>query len=285
MVSGKRDTPLPVPTHGDAQQPQPRASATATDPWEHLRGYTRARIALGRAGDSLPTRALLEFGLAHAQARDAVHTPLDADALQAALAVEGFGAALPAHSAAADRAQYLRRPDLGRQLCASSRAELADLHVAASDVVFVIADGLSARAAQQHAVPLLIETRARLPGWSVGPVVLAEQARVALGDEIGTLLRARQVVVLIGERPGLSSPDSLGVYLTHAPRVGLTDADRNCISNVRPEGLPYVQAAHKLAWLLAGARRLGLSGVGLKDDSEAAAPDRIAAGAPAIGRD
>lgn len=242
----------------------------ATDPWEHLRSYTRARIALGRAGDSLPTRALLEFGLAHARARDAVHTTLDADALQAALAVEGFGAALPAHSAAADRAQYLRRPDLGRQLDSSSRAYLADLHVDASDVLFVIADGLSARAAQQHAVPLLIETRARLPGWSVGPVVLAEQARVALGDEIGTLLRARQVVVLIGERPGLSSPDSLGVYLTHAPRVGLTDADRNCISNVRPEGLQYGQAAHKLAWLLAGARRLGLSGVGLKDDSEAA---------------
>lgn len=270
MVSDKRHAPPHIPTPGDAQAPQPRASTMATDPWEHLRSYTRARIALGRAGDSLPTGALLEFGLAHARARDAVHTPLDADALQAALAVEGFGSALPAHSAAADRAQYLRRPDLGRRLDSSSRAHLADLHVDASDVLFVIADGLSARAAQQHAVPLLIETRARLPGWSFGPVVLAEQARVALGDEIGTLLRARQVVVLIGERPGLSSPDSLGVYLTHAPRVGLTDADRNCISNVRPEGLQYGQAAHKLAWLLAGARRLGLSGVGLKDDSEAA---------------
>ena len=270
MVSDKRRALPHDPALGDAQAPQPRASTMATDPWEHLRSYTRARIALGRAGDSLPTGALLEFGLAHARARDAVHTPLDADALQAALAVEGFGAMLPAHSAAADRAQYLRRPDLGRRLDSSSRAHLADLHVDASDVLFVIADGLSARAAQQHAVPLLIETRARLPGWSFGPVVLAEQARVALGDEIGTLLRARQVVVLIGERPGLSSPDSLGVYLTHAPRVGLTDADRNCISNVRPEGLQYGQAAHKLAWLLAGARRLGLSGVGLKDDSEAA---------------
>ncbi len=275
--------PSPAPLQADASSDANRAQQA--DPWESLRRFTRARIALGRCGASVPTRALLDFGLAHAQARDAVHTPLDADELQAALAVEGFGAALPSHSAAADRGQYLRRPDLGRQLCASSRAYLADLHVDASDVVFVIADGLSARAAQQHAVSVLIETRARLPGWSFGPVVLAEQARVALGDEIGTLLRARQVVVLIGERPGLSSPDSLGVYLTHAPRVGLTDADRNCISNVRPEGLQYGQAAHKLAWLLAGARRLGLSGVGLKDDSEAAAPDRIAPGAPTISRD
>jgi ethanolamine ammonia-lyase small subunit len=283
MANAMDAYPSPAPLQADASSDANRAQQA--DPWESLRRFTRARIALGRCGASVPTRALLDFGLAHAQARDAVHTPLDADELQAALAVEGFGAALPSHSAAADRGQYLRRPDLGRQLCASSRAYLADLHVDASDVVFVIADGLSARAAQQHAVSVLIETRARLPGWSFGPVVLAEQARVALGDEIGTLLRARQVVVLIGERPGLSSPDSLGVYLTHAPRVGLTDADRNCISNVRPEGLQYGQAAHKLAWLLAGARRLGLSGVGLKDDSEAAAPDRIAPGAPTISRD
>jgi ethanolamine ammonia-lyase small subunit len=241
------------------------------DPWAHLRRYTRARIALGRSGASLPTAALLDFGLAHAQARDAVHTPLDVDALQAALAATGFGPSLRVHSAASDRATYLRRPDFGRQLAPASRAALADLHADACDVLFVIADGLSARAAQTHAVPLLEQTRRRLPPhWRIGPVLIATQARVALGDDIGSLLRAQQVVVCIGERPGLSSPDSLGLYLTHAPRVGLTDADRNCISNVRPEGLPYAQAAHKLAYLLAGARRLGRSGVELKDDSEVA---------------
>lgn len=248
---------------------QPAPSSSAPDTWEDLRRFTLARIALGRTGDSLPTRAVLDFGLAHAQARDAVHTPLDADALLGALLAAGFGAALRTHSAAADRAQYLRRPDLGRQLAPASRESLAALHAEASDVVFVIADGLSARAVQQHAVPVLVETRQRLPGWRIGPVVVAEQARVALGDEIGALLRARQVVVLIGERPGLSSPDSLGIYLTYGPRVGRSNAERNCISNVRPEGLSYVLGAHKLAWLLAGARRLGRSGVELKDESEA----------------
>lgn len=260
---------------------QPAASASAPDTWEDLRSFTLARIALGRTGDSLPTRAVLDFGLAHAQARDAVHTPFDADALLAALLAAGFGAALRAHSAAADRAQYLRRPDLGRQLDPASRENLAALHADASDVVFVVADGLSARAAQQHAVPLLVETRQRLPGWRIGPVVVAEQSRVALGDEIGALLRARQVVVLIGERPGLSSPDSLGIYLTHGPRVGRSDAERNCISNVRPEGLPYALAAHKLAYLLGGARRLGRSGVDLKDDSEARPLEAPASASPA----
>ncbi|MGA8010775.1 MAG: ethanolamine ammonia-lyase light chain EutC, partial [Thiomonas sp.] len=142
----------------------------------------------------------------------------------------------------------------------------------ACDVVFVIADGLSGRAAQTHAVSLIAQTRARLPAnWRVGPVVVASQARVALGDEIGSLLRANQVVMCIGERPGLTAPDSLSLYLTHGPRPGRSDAERNCISNVRPDGLTYAQAAHKLAWLLAGARRLGRSGVDLKDDSEAAA--------------
>lgn len=266
----------PVDTKPSSQtepgpSPEPRANTAAPDPWEHLRSFTRARIALGRSGASQPTRALLDFGLAHAQARDAVHTPLDAAALHAALVTAGFGPPLLAHSAAADRATYLRRPDLGRQLAPASRAALAALQAQACDVLFVIADGLSARAAQTHAVPLLQHTLPRLPpDWRIGPVLIASQARVALGDEIGALLRARQVVMLIGERPGLSSPDSLGLYLTHAPRADLTDADRNCISNVRPEGLPYAQAAHKLAYLLVGARRLGRTGVDLKDDSEAA---------------
>ena len=241
------------------------------DPWVHLRRYTRARIALGRRGASLPTAALLDFGLAHAQARDAVHTALDLDALSAAARAAGLPDPLRVHSAAADRAIYLRRPDLGRQLDRSSRALLDGLQAEASEVVFVIADGLSARAAQAHAVPLIADTLRRLPpGWRVGPLVVASQARVALGDAIGDLLHAAQVVMCIGERPGLTAPDSLGLYLTHGPRPGLTDAQRNCLSNVRPEGLPIPQAAHKLAWLLAGARRLGRSGVDLKDDSEAA---------------
>ena len=273
MVNGMANAmdahPGPAPLQADASSDANRAQQA--DPWEALRRFTRARIALGRCGASVPTRALLDFGLAHAQARDAVHTPLDVDALQAALAAAGFGPALLARSAASDRATYLRRPDFGRQLAPASRAALTDLHADACDVLFVIADGLSARAAQTHAVPLLEQTRRRLPPhWRIGPVLIATQARVALGDEIGALLRAQQVVVCIGERPGLSSPDSLGLYLTHGPRAGLTDADRNCISNVRPEGLPYAQAAHKLAYLLAGARRLGRSGVELKDDSEAA---------------
>ncbi|MGE0107997.1 MAG: ethanolamine ammonia-lyase subunit EutC [Thiomonas sp.] len=240
-----------------------------TDSWAHLRRYTRARIALGRRGASLPTAALLDFGLAHAQARDAVHTPLDLDALDLDAQAAGLPPSLRVHSAASDRAAYLRRPDLGRQLDPASRARLAEVKTPSCDVVFVIADGLSARAAQTHAVPLIAQTLQRLPpGWRVGPLVLACQARVALGDEIGSLLRAAQVVMCLGERPGLTAPDSLGLYLTHGPSPGLTDAQRNCISNVRPEGLPYAQAAHKLAWLLAGARRLGLSGVGLKDESE-----------------
>ena len=290
MTAPKPPEPADVTTT-PAAPAQPAASLAAPDTWEDLRRFTLARIALGRAGDSLPTRAVLDFGLAHAQARDAVHTRLDAGALLAALRDAGFGAALRAHSAATDRAQYLRRPDLGRRLDPASRERLAALHADASDVVFVVADGLSARAAQQHAVPLLVETRQRLPGWRIGPVVVAEQSRVALGDEIGALLRARQVVVLIGERPGLSAPDSLGIYLTHGPRVGRSNAERNCISNVRPEGLPCALAAHKLAYLLGGARRLGRSGVDLKDDSEAAAvtasgpgPALVGDGHPATGR-
>ncbi|MEW6561443.1 MAG: ethanolamine ammonia-lyase subunit EutC [Pseudomonadota bacterium] len=248
-------------------------SEGGADPWAHLRRYTRARIALGRSGASLPTSALLDFGLAHAQARDAVHTALDLDALDLAAQAAGLPTAMRVHSAAPDRAVYLRRPDLGRQLDPASRALLVDAMVPTSDVVFVIADGLSARAAQTHAVPLIAQTLQRLPpGWRVGPLVLACQARVALGDDIGALLRAQLVVMCIGERPGLTAPDSLGLYLTHSPRPGRTDAERNCISNVRPEGLSYAQAAHKLAWLLAGARRLGQTGVGLKDDSEDTLP-------------
>ena len=256
-------------------------SAVVPNPWQHLRRYTAARIALGRAGDSLPTRALLDFGLAHAQARDAVRLPLDRPALEGRLGAAGMPH-VAVHSAAADRSAYLRRPDWGRRLDDASRMRLADAaasasrkrpalgqpKVAAADVAFVIADGLSAPAVMAHALPLLEEVLARLTGWRVAPIVIAEQARVALGDEIGAILDAQQAVMLIGERPGLSSPDSLGVYLTFAPRIGRTDAERNCISNVRPEGLTYPLAAHKLAYLLHAARQLGRTGVALKDESD-----------------
>ncbi|MBP0623612.1 ethanolamine ammonia-lyase subunit EutC [Cupriavidus consociatus] len=252
--------------------PSPPADPAAVhdaDPWQRLRRFTRARIALGRTGHSQTTDAVLAFGLAHAQARDAVHLPLDADAVAGALRQAGLGHVL-VHSAAPDRIYYLRRPDLGRGLDDESRARLAAARPQqAPDVVFVIADGLSALAAQTHAVAVLEATRQRLPQeWRIGPVVVAEQSRVALGDDIGAVLGARQVVMLIGERPGLSSPDSLGIYLTYAPQPGRTDAERNCISNVRPEGLSYAQAAQRLVFLLRGAVALGRSGVDLKDDSE-----------------
>ncbi|WDD95890.1 ethanolamine ammonia-lyase subunit EutC [Burkholderia sp. FERM BP-3421] len=256
------------------------SDAIEKNPWGELKAFTNARIALGRTGSSLPTAPLLAFNLSHAQARDAVHQPLDVEALHRALADAGF-ASLDAHSAAPDRQHYLRRPDLGRRLSDASRAALAQAGEAAGEppeLVFVIGDGLSAFAAAKQALPLLQAVRGRLDvdGWRVGPVVVAQQARVALGDEIGELLRARLVAMLIGERPGLSSPDSLGVYLTYAPKVGCHDALRNCISNVRPEGLPYAAAAHKLHYLLTHARRLGLTGVGLKDDSDATLPGAAA---------
>jgi len=238
------------------------------NPWQQLRQFTQARIALGRVGASLPTHALLEFGLAHAQARDAVHTEFDrADLLNQLHAAQW--PTLSVHSAASDRLHYLRRPDLGRSVNADSRAQLHALQLSATpEVLFIIADGLSSVAPLRHAVPLLQALRPSLADWRIGPVVVAEQARVALGDEVGELLGAELVVMLIGERPGLSSPDSLGIYLTYAPRVGRTDADRNCISNVRLEGLSYAAAAHKLLYLMNGARRMQLSGIALKDDSD-----------------
>jgi len=243
------------------------------NPWQPLRRFTTARIALGRAGDSLPTGALLAFGLAHAQARDAVHQPLDRARIGAQLADAGLPC-IPVRSSAPDRVAYLRRPDWGRKLDSASREALFRHAPAGTscDVAFVLADGLSARAVEAHAVAVLRQVLPKLEGWRVAPVVVAEQARVALGDEIGEVLNANQVVVMIGERPGLSSPDSLGLYLTHSPRVGRTDAERNCISNVRTEGLSYEQAADTLAYLLDAARKLGRSGIELKDESGALPP-------------
>jgi ethanolamine ammonia-lyase small subunit len=241
------------------------------DIWSQLRQLTGARIALGRAGGSLPTAPMLDFQLAHARARDAVNLPFDAAGVQRQLAEGGYQE-LGVHSQAADRILYLQRPDLGRRLDPPSRDALrqfAERRGGDYDAVFVIADGLSALAVHSHAIAVLDRAWAALAqaGWRLAPVVVASQARVALGDEIGGLLGAGQVAILIGERPGLSAADSLGIYLTYAPRVGRTDAERNCISNIRPEGLGYEAAARKLIHLMEQARRLQLSGVGLKDES------------------
>jgi ethanolamine ammonia-lyase small subunit len=238
------------------------------NPWQELRRFTPARIALGRAGSSLPTAELLRLGLAHAQARDAVHVPLNVDALEKDLEAAACST-LRVHSRAPDRMTYLLRPDLGQCLNDPSATLLSEQMNKDFDVLFVVADGLSPLAVQRHAMPLLQTATPLLPkAWSVGPVIIAEQSRVALGDEIGELLRAKTVVVIIGERPGLSSPDSLGIYFTFAPRVGRSDAERNCLSNIRPEGFTYSSAAQKLAWLLREACRLQRSGVGLKDNGE-----------------
>ncbi len=242
------------------------------NPWQALRQFTQARIALGRAGVSVPTGAQLAFQLAHARARDAVHQALDVDVLAQALQAAGYDS-LHVNSAAHDRHTYLQRPDLGRRLNEAGREHLGQLSSPVSDLAIVIADGLSAPAVSQNALPLLASLQDRLTpdNWSLTPIVIATQARVAIGDETGALLNARAVLVLIGERPGLSSPDSMGAYLTWAPQTGLTDAARNCISNIRPDGLSYDTAAYKLHYLLSEARKRGLTGVGLKDETEAPA--------------
>lgn len=249
------------------------------NPWAELRQFTDARIALGRVGASLPTDEVLRFGLAHALARDAVHTPLDVPTLSAALTAAGL-LSRTVTSCAPDRPSYLLRPDLGRRLAADAAQTLQDLARHSDlradpmkdpgpDLVFVIADGLSAIAAQRHSLPLLAEIRPLLhPGWRLAPIVIATHARVALADEIGECFRARLVVMLIGERPGLSAPDSLGAYLTFQPRHGRSDAERNCVSNIRPAGLDYKSAARKIVWLITEALRLQLTGIDLKDDSD-----------------
>ena len=246
------------------------APLVGADPWQVLRGATRARVALGRAGDGLPTARELEFRIAHAAARDAVHTPLDPALVRARLDEHGLDdrQLLEVRSAAPDRVTYLQRPDLGRLL-----AEGTELPPGDADLAVVLADGLSPRAVHDHGAGLAAALLERLPGWSVAPLVLATQARVALGDDVGAALGARLVVVLIGERPGLSSADSLGVYLTWGPRRGRADSERNCVSNVRPpHGLSYAQAADTVAALLAASRELGASGVVLKDEGPALPP-------------
>ncbi|HWK46662.1 MAG TPA: ethanolamine ammonia-lyase subunit EutC [Stellaceae bacterium] len=242
------------------------ADARAADAWVELRRFTPARIALGAAGISLPTPAHLDFQEAHAAARDAVHEPLDVPRLAADLAPLGQGAVLLARSRAPDRATYLKRPDLGRRL---DLASAPSLRAAAGDfdLAFVIADGLSSRAVQRNALPLLAAVLPILAaaGWRVAPLTIAAQGRVAIGDDCAMLLGARMVAVLIGERPGLSAADSLGVYLTWQPSATTRDSERNCLSNIRAEGLPPDQAAAKLIGLAMAARRLGLTGIGLKE--------------------
>lgn len=260
-----------------------RKDVVVPSAWGDLRRFTQARIGLGRAGTSLPTSAHLDFQFDHARARDAVHRALDVGAVVTECQAEGLSP-IVLHSAAMTRAIYLQRPDLGRSLDAASRDKLATetKNAALADIALVIGDGLSAYAIEKNVGPFLKALLPRLAsaGLSVGPVVVAEQARVALADEIGEIVGAPLVVMLIGERPGLSSPDSLGIYMTWGPTRGRTDADRNCISNVRPEGLSYEIAANKLLYLITEARRRQLSGVQLKDETEMNGSTLVTASSP-----
>jgi ethanolamine ammonia-lyase small subunit len=233
------------------------------DPYAALRASTPARIGLGRSGDSLPTRVLLEHQLAHARARDSVHGAFDTEAIASALPLPS----IRVQSQVSDGATYLRRPDLGRRLNAESRLKLA-AEAEKPDLVFVVADGLSAGAVQNQAAALIAASLPGLAGLTIGPVVIARFGRVALGDEIGASFSARLCVLLVGERPGLSVADSLGVYLTHDPRPGRRDSERNCISNIHANGgLSIAQAAATLCWLARAALERGETGVGLKDES------------------
>jgi ethanolamine ammonia-lyase small subunit len=246
------------------------------DPWAALRRYTPARIALGRSGGSLPAAEVLRLSSALARARDAVHMPLDTTTLAAELATAGWPA-LQVASQAPTRPEYLRRPDLGRRLRPQDAQRLREAAAQQGrpvDLVLVLADGLSALAVQQHALPVLQPLHAALQHGTASdglpptfaPVVLAAQARVALADDVGAALQARLALILLGERPGLSAADSLGAYLTWNPQPGRTDGERNCVSNIRPEGLACVAAGQRLAWLVRQALRRRLSGVPLQDD-------------------
>jgi ethanolamine ammonia-lyase small subunit len=243
-------------------------SDAGADPWVGLRRYTSARIALGRTGGSQRMGSVLDFRLSHARARDAVMAPFDVEGVAERLVAAGFATHRIA-TAVTDKKTYLVRPDLGRKLGEDVRGQLKEFAAGwgARDLVMIVSDGLAAQAAERHAV----ETVARLAelltaaGWTIYPILLAPYGRVKLQDEVGELLGARHALMLLGERPGLGMPDSLGAYLTHQPRGTCTDADRNCVSNIRPEGLPPAAAARKLAHLLMESARLGVSGVALKD--------------------
>ncbi|WP_040485034.1 ethanolamine ammonia-lyase subunit EutC [Lutibaculum baratangense] len=235
--------------------------AGEVDVWSKLRALTPARVALDRSGDAPSLRSVLDFQLAHAHARDAIHTAFDAAAIAEALKPRET---LSVESRAGDRATYLKRPDLGRRLSEASAPRIPRLDC---DVAFVVADGLSATGVESHAAAVLDAVMPLIPSLTVGPVVIASQARVAIADEIGERMGARISAILIGERPGLSVSDSLGIYVTYGPRIGRSDAERNCISNIHGHGLTPRRAAETLAWLLHQALDRGLSGVRLKDES------------------
>ena len=235
------------------------------DEWSALGAFTPARVALGRSGNGLPTSRVLEFQMAHARARDAVHAPFDAEAVATALAPS-----VVLDTRAVDRTAYLMNPDSGRSLSEAARVKLAPGRY---DAVLAIADGLSATAINTHGTALARAVLAALPQMRWAPTAVVRNGRVAIGDEIADALQAEFAVVMIGERPGLSAADSVGLYLTLRPRPGVTrDAARNCISNIRPGGLGLDEAAHRLAWLIGAARRLGATGVALKEDAPEALP-------------
>ena len=243
------------------------------DVWAPLRKLTSARIALGRAGGSMPTRHQLDFQLAHACARDAVWSRFDPDALAADMRKLG-PEVITVESAARDRAEFLQRPDLGRRLATESRVRLLQQfgQSAGVDLAIIITDGLSALAVTTQSPPFLAELLHLLQhdSWSIAPLIVARHGRVALQDEIGEICRAKISLILIGERPGLGSPDSMGLYFIYSPKTGKTDADRNCVSNIRQGGLPPVEAAQKVRHLLYACRKMAISGVQLKDDSATA---------------
>lgn len=242
--------------------------------WQDWRELTQARIAIGRVGAALPTHEVLNFGLAHAQACDAIHTPLNIDLLSEQLKKNNWQVE-HIHSKASNREIYLRRPDLGRQLSIECKDAFRSNQTSKNslsaeyDLVFMVGDGLSSLAVQTQVVPLLEALKNFLnPKLMIAPVFIAQQARVALGDAVGELTNAKMVIVLIGERPGLSAADSLGVYMTYAPKIGKKDAERNCISNIRPGGLSSQAAAFKLNWLIEQSFERQLTGVDLKDESD-----------------
>lgn len=241
----------------------------ARDVWSELKKHTNARIALGRTGNSLPTQEILQFKLSHALARDAVLRPFDAKKISMELNDHGIASVI-VHSQALDRKTYLENPNLGRKLSLESQQALAlQSQKKPIEMALIVADGLSTDAVHTHAVPCILELKSQLKQTGLDPslVVIANQARVALGDPIGEILKSKVSVVLIGERPGLSSPDSLSCYLTWHPKQGLSDAERNCISNINANGLSCVQAAYKIKWLLSVAEKLGCTGIKLKDES------------------
>ena len=246
-----------------------REQTQRPDPWQELKQFTDARIALGRSGCSILTDEYLRFSLAHARACDTIKMPFERAQVKKRLEDMGLAVEM-AESAAASRSIFIRRPDLGRRLSDASREHLQSLKYPGADVLIVIGDGLSSKAVHKQAVPLIREFLPYMQelGLSVGPVVLAKQSRVALGDDIAEVMHCGLVVMLIGERPGLSSPDSLGIYMTYKPFAGRLESERNCISNVRPEGLSYARAAFKLAWLVETAYDMRMSGTRLKDKSD-----------------